>query len=49
MNFKKFFKKNTDANESKENNPINFLTNNKELKIGKMINFNLQLYKETYY
>ncbi len=32
MNFKKFFKKNTDANESKENNPINFLTNNKELK-----------------
>ena len=32
MNFKKFLKKNTDANESKENNPINFLTNNKELK-----------------
>jgi type IV secretion system protein VirB8 len=32
MNFKKFFKKDTDSHENKKNNPINFLTNNKELK-----------------
>ena len=32
MNFKKFFKKDTDSHENKKNNPINFLTNNRELK-----------------
>lgn len=32
MNLKKFFKKDINSSENKENNPINFLTNNKELK-----------------